>query len=643
MLAMRLTIRSAVVALACFVSAYSRSEVRTSGGEGKFIGDRSASKSFEITSAIHQRTHISHKSSRPCGRFALLLVHINALSGFLARFPGLGNRAPPSSKDVVDIATPITHAEPSGLTFNADAEPQELVLTPTQATNSFYNAFNARDLDSLASCLTDDCVYEDLLFGDSTVCRGKDVFLAKMPYHPWFALRRALPRAYGKYVPFLTGSLDSNTFEVCNMCAGENKVMVEWHVVQGNERVWGSRGLSLIETDPTRGGKIKRVVDISVAPWRMVGSFLAGIGLANLILRSTGLKLDWSTRKREDEYELHLDAVLADGVVTEGERDYLKKQASELNISEQRHAEMLKVFGWTNREYRLGLRRGSAGLKRLWIREASAKLKKRCLRGIRALKRLASRQTFGQERDAIEQGITWYSSGQASPAIKSQEIITGFYNAFNERDLAKLASFLADDILYEDLFFGDAKICDGKENFLKRMPMHPLFMDCENARDVLFEVDNIVAGQDQVGVEWHVRNPDGDNMWGGHGLSYIHIDPDSGKIKRVIDVSEAPWRLVSFPLAVVSNAFIGPEREYQLKLRAALADGQVTQGECEYLRIEKIRLNIGDAAHEELLRREGWTLSEYYHGLRECDQHSRDDHRLQNARMRPAYSRSVVS
>ena len=45
--------------------------------------------------------------------------------------------------------------------------------TPKQQIRALYDAFNARDGRAVADLLADDVVYEDLLLGESTICRGK--------------------------------------------------------------------------------------------------------------------------------------------------------------------------------------------------------------------------------------------------------------------------------------------------------------------------------------------------------------------------------------------------------------------------------------------------------------------------------------
>ena len=52
----------------------------------------------------------------------------------------------------------------------------ETVLSPGKAIRGLYSAFNSRDAFAAANFLDENCVYEDLLLGPATVCRGKKAF-----------------------------------------------------------------------------------------------------------------------------------------------------------------------------------------------------------------------------------------------------------------------------------------------------------------------------------------------------------------------------------------------------------------------------------------------------------------------------------
>ena len=166
-------------------------------------------------------------------------------------------------------------ASTTGPVFNADdvlAEGE--VLRPSQAILGLYAAFNARDEACVASFLTDDCVYEDLLLGPATVCRGKQAFMNALRFHPAFVSSRVFSR-----LPF-ADLLPALTLEVDSIAEGQDTVGVEWHVQCGDRAFPLGRGLSQARVC-TETGKIQRVVDIAEAPWRVIG--LLALPLINLV------------------------------------------------------------------------------------------------------------------------------------------------------------------------------------------------------------------------------------------------------------------------------------------------------------------------------------------------------------------------
>jgi hypothetical protein len=139
-----------------------------------------------------------------------------------------------------------------------------------RAIRGLYDAFNARDAERAGSFLTDDCVYEDLLLGPATVCRGKESFIGALSMHPAFISDRfvaALPREWRTGLPGLELVVDS-------VADGVGAVGVEWHVELGGSAIPLGRGLTHAIICQ-RTGKISRVVDIAEAPWRTVGLALA--------------------------------------------------------------------------------------------------------------------------------------------------------------------------------------------------------------------------------------------------------------------------------------------------------------------------------------------------------------------------------
>ena len=150
--------------------------------------------------------------------------------------------------------------------FNVDDLPAGQVLRPAQAIKGLYNAFNDRNAKAAASFLTDDCVYEDLLLGPATVCRGKEAFMSALSFHPAFMSSQLLGG-----LPF-ADLLPQLTIEIDSIAEGTDTVGVEWHVQVGSNAFPLGRGLSQAKVC-TKTGKIQRVVDIAEAPWRVLGLF----------------------------------------------------------------------------------------------------------------------------------------------------------------------------------------------------------------------------------------------------------------------------------------------------------------------------------------------------------------------------------
>lgn len=141
-------------------------------------------------------------------------------------------------------------------------------LSPGEAIRGLYDAFNARDADAAAAFLDDDCIYEDLLLGPNTVCRGKEAFASALRFHPAF-----VTSAIFSDIP-LTSKLPELRLVVDSVAEGRDCVGVEWHVEVGDSAFPLGRGLSQAKIDE-RTGKITRVVDIAEAPWRVIGLLLA--------------------------------------------------------------------------------------------------------------------------------------------------------------------------------------------------------------------------------------------------------------------------------------------------------------------------------------------------------------------------------
>jgi hypothetical protein len=129
---------------------------------------------------------------------------------------------------------------PAAAASSARVVPAARVIGPAAAIKGLYAAFNARDAEAAASFLAEDCVYEDLLLGPSTVCRGKRAFYNAIKFHPAFVssqLFAGLPLA--DRLPKLELVVDS-------VAEGEAAVGVEWHVEIGSAPFPLGRGLTQV-------------------------------------------------------------------------------------------------------------------------------------------------------------------------------------------------------------------------------------------------------------------------------------------------------------------------------------------------------------------------------------------------------------
>eukprot|EP00469_Lotharella_globosa_P005508 CAMPEP_0167791364 /NCGR_PEP_ID=MMETSP0111_2-20121227/11898_1 /TAXON_ID=91324 /ORGANISM="Lotharella globosa, Strain CCCM811" /LENGTH=214 /DNA_ID=CAMNT_0007684031 /DNA_START=231 /DNA_END=875 /DNA_ORIENTATION=- len=171
-----------------------------------------------------------------------------------------------------------------------------------------------------------------------------------------------------------------------------------------------------------------------------------------------------------------------------------------------------------------------------------------------------------------------FSGGRNHPGEKevlsSGEAIRGLYAAFNERNASLASAYLTDDCLYEDLLLGPATICRGKQAFENALNYHPAFVMHKMSKWMPFDipevkliVDSVAEGPSTVGVEWHVEMDDKPFPM-GRGLTQAHLDPATGKISRVVDIAEAPWRVIGLIMAPLLNFLFRP---YMAGQAAAMA------------------------------------------------------------------------
>lgn len=106
---------------------------------------------------------------------------------------------------------------------------------------------------------------------------------------------------------------------------------------------------------------------------------------------------------------------------------------------------------------------------------------------------------------------------------------------------------------------GPATVCRGKEAFIGALSLHPAFVSSrvasllplawsERLPDLTLVVDSVADGSNAVGVEWHVELG-GAAIPLGRGLTHAIMCPRTGRISRVVDIAEAPWRTVGILLS----------------------------------------------------------------------------------------------
>lgn len=167
---------------------------------------------------------------------------------------------------------------------------------------------------------------------------------------------------------------------------------------------------------------------------------------------------------------------------------------------------------------------------------------------------------------AVHQKTPRIATTNPVPRTAAVRAIRGLYDAFNARDAELAGSFLTDDCVYEDLLLGPATVCRGKEAFVGALSMHPAFISDRIVNSLPagmqrglpslsleLVVDSVADGRDAVGVEWHVELA-GSAIPLGRGLTHAIICPRTGKITRVVDIAEAPWRTVGIAVAPVVSA-----------------------------------------------------------------------------------------
>jgi len=135
-------------------------------------------------------------------------------------------------------------------------------------------------------------------------------------------------------------------------------------------------------------------------------------------------------------------------------------------------------------------------------------------------------------------------------------VVERLYEKLNALDARGTAACFQDDVVYEDLMFGDSSITASREQFEELIGSQPVFVCAEICRALdlppwKIMVDSISEDpvRHTVAVAWHVEADGGTALVLGRGLSFFHICPETGLIDKASDISEAPWRALGWVLA----------------------------------------------------------------------------------------------
>jgi ketosteroid isomerase-like protein len=128
------------------------------------------------------------------------------------------------------------------------------------------------------------------------------------------------------------------------------------------------------------------------------------------------------------------------------------------------------------------------------------------------------------------------SRGIATTSVSAKDVVTTYYEAYNEKDIDRVLSLFSDDIIYEDLIYQEPFRGKGEvaTYFGKIGELVP--------KDIKFVVDDITGESDRCGVMWHVEiESDQDGLVElpfSRGASFYRIDPETRKIVFARDLVE---------------------------------------------------------------------------------------------------------
>lgn len=148
------------------------------------------------------------------------------------------------------------------------------------------------------------------------------------------------------------------------------------------------------------------------------------------------------------------------------------------------------------------------------------------------------------------------------------EVVQELYDSFNRCDADGTANCFTSDVIYEDLLLGASTIVESREDFRELIKTHPVFVTRGVMEKLQFDplqvdivVDSIAEDtvRNTVGVEWHVE-VGGEPLALGRGLSHMKICPETGLIRRAVDLVEAPWRAIGLFIAPFARGIRGAAR-----------------------------------------------------------------------------------
>ena len=241
-------------------------ELADAGALGNFGGDRV--QAIELGRALRTM----QTSTKTSVVSLLLLASTRTADAYVVGSRSASLRAPPVLLSATETPAPPPDVAPAAASTSqlssipvpppdlpASLETCSQPLKPGQAIRGLYRAFNSRDAEAAASYLTEDCVYEDLLLGPYTVCRGRQAFCDALKFHPAFVSAQ-----FFSELPFAS-LLPDLTLEVDSVAEGVDTVGVEWHVQLGDQPFPLGRGLSQASVDPATG----KIVSSAPRPARL--------------------------------------------------------------------------------------------------------------------------------------------------------------------------------------------------------------------------------------------------------------------------------------------------------------------------------------------------------------------------------------